>query len=345
MASAAGVSRATASNVLNHPELVNIETRNRVLSAVDRLGYVPNRGAQVLASGRSREVALVTGTLRQSFSVDIALGAQDEALRRGLYLHLSTHDDNPELCAVHLRHMAESRVGGTAVVVTAAPEATVRLAEQVRGPLVLVNHRPQTDTVSWTAEDNDWVGELAVRHMVERGRRRLLYVSLASDRQSVAERLRAVRRCAEEQQVALSTIDVEWDDPEAGPRAASFVRGGVDGVIAVTDMLGMQIIQHFVESGIGIPKDVAVMGCDYNAYAWGGRVPMTTITNQGYELGVVAIRMLAEQMTAGAGNPVMHHGVVLRPHLVQRLSTETLGASSVVAWPRASAGHTEVAAE
>lgn len=341
VARAAGVSRATASNVLNHPELVSIETRNRVIRAVDRLGYVPNRGAQVLASGRSQEVALVTGTLRQSFSVDIALGAQDEALRRGLYLHLSTHDDNPGLCAVHLRHMAESRVGGTAVVVTAAPDATVKLAEHVRGPLVLVNHRPQEDTVSWAAEDNDWVGELAVRHMVEVGRRRLLYVSLASDRQSVAERLRAVRRCAQEQQVELSTIDVEWDDPEAGPRAASFVHGGVDGVIAVTDMLGMQIIQHFVGLGIEIPRDVAVMGCDYNAYAWGGRVPMTTITNQGYQLGVVAIRMLAEQMTAGPGKLAGHEGVILRPHLVQRLSTETPGSSNVVAWPLVNSGQTQ----
>jgi LacI family transcriptional regulator len=335
VATAAGVSRATVSNVLNHPEIVNASTRDRVLETVQRLGYVPNRGAQTLASGRSREIALVTGSLRHSFSVDIALGAQDEALNRGLYLHLSTHDDNPDLCAVHLRHVAESRVGGTAVVVTEGPRAMMALVEKVHGPFVLINHRPTADTVSWTAEDNDWVGELAVRHMIDRGRRRLLYVSLASDRQSVAERLRAVRRCAAEQQIELETIDVGWDDPEAGPRAAAYVRDGVDGVIAVTDMLGMQIIQHFVERGIAIPNDVAVMGCDYNAYAWGGRVPMTTITNQGYQLGVAAIRMLADQMAAVPGDEIVHQGVVLRPHLVERLSTETSGHSNVATWPSA----------
>jgi LacI family transcriptional regulator len=323
------------SNVLNHPELVTSGTRDRVLRAVEQLGYVPNSGARALASGRSREVALVTGSLRHSFSVDIALGAQDEALRRGLYLHLSTHDDNPELCAVHLRHLAESRVGGTAVVVTEAPDAMLKLTDGVRGPLVLVNHRPNDDTVSWVAEDNDWVGELAVRHMVAAGRRRLLYVSLASNRQSVAERMRAVRRSADELGIELSVIDVGWDDPAAGPRAAAFVRDGADGVIAVTDMLGMQIIQHLVEEGVAIPSDVAVMGCDYNAYAWGGRVPLTTITHQGYQLGVAAIRMLAEQMAADSGTNIVHQGVVLRPHLVPRLSTEAPGPSSVATWTSA----------
>jgi LacI family transcriptional regulator len=144
--------------------------------------------------------------------------------------------------------------------------------------------------------------------------------------------MRAVRRSAAEQQIELSTIDVAWDDPEAGPRAASFVRDGVDGVIAVTDMLGMQIIQHFVEQGIAIPDDVAVMGCDYNAYAWGGRVPMTTITNQGYQLGVAAVGMLADQMARNTRSKAVHQGVVLRPHLVERLSTGSPGQQTVASW-------------
>lgn len=332
VAASAGVSRATVSNVMNHPDRVHPKTRDRVLEAVGRLSYVPNGGARALASGRSNEIALVTGSLRHSFSVDIALGAQEEAIRRGLYLHLSTHDDNPEICALHLRHIAESRVDGTAVVFTEAPAAMEKLTDRVRGPLVLVNHRPTGNSVSWTAEDNDWVGELAVRHMVERGRRRLLYVSLASNRQSVAERMRAVRRSAAEQKIECSTIDVGWDDPEAGPRAASFVRDGIDGVIAVTDMLGMQIIQHLIEQGLAIPNDVAVMGCDYNAYAWGGRVPLTTITNQGYQLGVAAVGMLIDQMAHDTSSKTAHQGVVLRPHLVERLSTASPGRQAVASW-------------
>lgn len=321
VAQAVGVSAGTVSNVLNHPDRVRGDTRKRVLEAVDRLGYVPNSGARALAAGRSTEIGLVTGSLRHSFSVDIALGAQDEAIRHGLYLHMSTHDDSTELCEVHLKRQRAARVAGSALVVTEAPARMEELAGRVPGPLVLVNHRPRSDTVCWVAEDNDYVGELAVRHMVGLGRQGLLYVTLASERQSVAERLRAVQREAAAVGAELVVVAVAWDDPQVGGVIEEAIRlHAVDAVIAVTDMLGMLIIQHLTRLGVRIPDDVAVMGCDYNANAWGGSVPMTTITNQGYELGLEAVRLLIPQIESSDAAHV-HRGLVLRPQLVERSST------------------------
>ncbi|MEK0098937.1 LacI family DNA-binding transcriptional regulator, partial [Streptomyces sp. A475] len=75
VARAAGVSVGTVSNVINRPDSVAADTRARVLSAIDRLGYVRSESARQLRAGRSRIMGLLVLDMGNPFFVDVARGA------------------------------------------------------------------------------------------------------------------------------------------------------------------------------------------------------------------------------------------------------------------------------
>lgn len=83
VARVAGVSVGTVSNVINRPESVAEETRARVLSTIERLGYVRSESARHLRAGRSRIIALLVLDMANPFFVDVATGAEQVARGSG----------------------------------------------------------------------------------------------------------------------------------------------------------------------------------------------------------------------------------------------------------------------
>ncbi|MEU6761946.1 LacI family DNA-binding transcriptional regulator, partial [Streptomyces sp. NPDC046853] len=80
----AGVSVGTVSNVINRPDVVSEETRHRVQSVIDRLGYVRSESARQLRAGQSRIMALLVLDMGNPFFVDVARGAERAARPAGL---------------------------------------------------------------------------------------------------------------------------------------------------------------------------------------------------------------------------------------------------------------------
>ena len=96
VATRAGVSVGTVSNVLNRPEVVATATRERVLAAIAELGFVRNESARQLRAGRSRTIGLVVLDIANPFFTDVARGVEDVANEHGLAVILCNSDDRPE---------------------------------------------------------------------------------------------------------------------------------------------------------------------------------------------------------------------------------------------------------
>jgi LacI family transcriptional regulator len=93
-----------------------------------------------------------------------------------------------------------------------------------------------------------------------------------------------------------------------------------DGVIGVSDLLAMSMISEFRSLGLVLPKDIAVMGCDHNSAAWGGAVPLTSVTMEGAAMGAEGMRLLLREM-AEPPDAHTHLTVMLEPRLLVREST------------------------
>src|SRR6266568_1328452 len=92
----AGVSLGTVSNVLNRPEIVALETRQRVQQAIDEIGFVRNGSARQLRVGTSQHIGLIVLDVANPFFTEVARGVEDLANQAGYIVILCNSDDSVE---------------------------------------------------------------------------------------------------------------------------------------------------------------------------------------------------------------------------------------------------------
>jgi LacI family transcriptional regulator len=326
VAAAAGVSVGTVSHVLNHPDRVRRSTRDRVLDAIERLGYVRNANASSLAAGVNRTIALVVIDIGNSLFVDIARGVQRMVDHDAFGVVLANSDNDDDVQARHLEFFCSARVGGILLAPMRDPSGELARARHLGTPMVVMNYRmDESDDHCSVLIDNEAAGYIAARHMIELGHRHVAFVGGSLDLQPVSDRRAGVLRAVAETS-GVRVTEVPTDDLNAGggDRAGRHLVGlpaedRPTGIIAVTDLLGMAIARVAVSEGLVVPDDLAVMGCDYNSNAWGGTIPLTSVRMCGEEMGAAALRVLLDEI--GASDLHTHRRVVLTPSLVEREST------------------------
>ncbi len=171
----------------------------------------------------------------------------------------------------------------------------------------MLNYDSGKDDCCQVLIDNEEVGYIAARHLIDRGRTRLAFVGGRDYLQPVALRRRGVRRAVEEEggRVSLQEVPTENLDPPGGLRAgeelAGEVRAGrLDGVIASrsptssgwpSSRSSTRTASRYGGRG--------VMGCDHNSAAWGGMIPLTSVQMQGLDMGREAVRLLMAEIEDG----------------------------------------------
>lgn len=324
VASLAKVSIGTVSNVLNHPDKVSKQTRLKVEDAIATLRFTPNQNARALVSGTSKTIALVVTELTNSFFVDIARGAQREARRLGWHLLLCSSDNDLTQQSEHLALLESARVNGLILAPMEESTDDIEALRRHGRSVVVVNYRSHATDACCVLVDNEQAGYLALKHLASLGHRRISFVFGRNELQPVEHRRRGVLRALSEYG-AVELLELEMPDLDlvsgalAGQRILE-MNARPDAVLAVTDLLAMGIISEFAASGARTPDDIAVMGCDHNASAWGGATPLTSMAMQGEEIGMAAVKLLVEEM-AGPAEAHHHRTVIVSSEVVAREST------------------------
>lgn len=189
VANHARVAVGTVSNVLNYPDRVSQRTKDRVLQAIDELGFVRNDAARQLRAGHSRTIGLIVLDVGNPFFTSVVRAAEDAAALQGSAVLLgdSGHDAGRESNYIDL--FQEQRVQG--LLISPVGDVTERLDQlRERGvPTVLVDRLADETKYSSVSVDDDAGGYLAARHLLDIGRRRLAFVGGPTSIRQVADRL------------------------------------------------------------------------------------------------------------------------------------------------------------
>lgn len=326
VAAAASVSVGTVSNVLNRPEKVAPDTVARVMAAIDELGFVRNDAARQLRAGRSRSIGLVVLDVRNPFFTDVARGAEDRAAEDGMTILLGNSDENADRERAYLDLFEEQRVHG--VLISPLGDDETRL-QRLRGrdtPVVLVDRVSEDRSISSVSVDDVVGGELAVRHLIETGRRRIAFVGGPMGIRQVADRLAGARRAVGAQPDAtLEVIETESLTVLEGRAAGEAIRErdvaeGPDAVFAANDLLAMGVLQALnVLGSVRVPDDIALIGYDDIDFASAAVVPLSSIRQPASLIGYTAVDLLLKEAASGEG--FTPEQVVFQPELVVRDST------------------------
>ncbi|WP_067431720.1 LacI family DNA-binding transcriptional regulator [Nocardioides jensenii] len=328
IATAAGVSLGTVSNVLNHPDRVSPRTRARVEKVMGELGFVPNESARQLRAGRSRTLAYVVLDATNPFFTDVARGVEETLAARDLSLYMCNSDNRADREANYLNRLEEQRVAGI-LLTPVDPEAPALDKISGRGtPIVIVDRTRIGDTHCSVAVDDVLGGRLALEHLLDRGHERIAFIggppSIGQVRDRHAGALAALSDAGLDES-NLVRIDTSALSVGEGRQAAQRL-AGIPGArrptaaFCANDLLALGLLQHCVSTGVSVPDDLAIVGFDDIEYAGAAAVPLTSVRQPRLRLGRTAAELLLDEVE----NPDhKHQQITFTPELVARASTET----------------------
>lgn len=325
VAALAGVSLGTVSNVLNRPEKVAPGTVVRVQAAIAELGFVRNDSARQLRAGRSSTVGLIVLDGGNPFFTDVARGAEDAAMSKGLAVLIGNSDESTDRERTYVDLFEERRVAG--LLISPAGDDLSRLARlRDQGTaVVLVDRRADDEPFASVSVDDVAGGRIAVEHLLAIGRRRIAYVGGPFGIRQVVDRhagaLAATTAAGASLEVlpttSLSVLEGRRVGEELQRRPAS---ARPDAVFAANDLVAVGLEQAFVMRGsVAVPDEIAIVGYDDIAFAEAAVVPLTSVRQPAQDLGRRAIDLLVRQVEQG--QDIDLEQVEFTPELVVRQST------------------------
>lgn len=293
---AAGVSTSTVSRVLNGTARVDPELVRRVENAVAELGYRLNAAAQGLARGEAGAIGVLVPDLANPYFPDVLKSVSAVARSHGRRVMESDEDavSEPELAADLMRCcdgvlLCSPRMDRTALVDLA-----------LRGhPMVLVNRVVPGLSIPSVSVDFYGGMTLVCGHLTQLGHRRVAYLSGPEASWANAERIRAFEAAA------AFGVDVTiipcGHTARHGYDAVGTVRdSGVTAVVAYNDLVALGAVAALEESGLRVPEDMSVIGCDdISVDDLPSARRLTTASLARDELGRQAAQELETLMTLG----------------------------------------------
>jgi len=334
VAVAAKVSPSTVSNYFNRPARLSVATQDRIRNAIRDLGFVPNDAARRLRAGTNPVIGYIAFELMSAFTPAIANAIEREVARRGMHLLMANDNESTEREQSYIELFEMQRVSGLIIAPLGDIEAELLELKRRGTPSVLTGRPAISHQLASSSADGVLGGYLAVKHLLEIGRRRVAFVTTPPELRQTSDRLQGALKAIEEHGEAMfEVIQVPERSVGAGIRVADGISARAesarpDALFCANDLLGIGVIQHLAtHTAIRIPSDVAVVGYDDIEFAASTAIPLSSVRVSADSLGVAAVDLLFEEMeliaAAGTGElpetPSRH--VLFEPELVPRAST------------------------
>ncbi|WNM27696.1 LacI family DNA-binding transcriptional regulator [Demequina capsici] len=320
VASLAGVSHQTVSRVLNGFEGIRPETRQRVLDAIEELGYRRNLAARSLATGRTGVVGVLAPD-NPTFGATSSLYAVESALRgAGLQPLITTTSGKAESVESALEFLYGRAV--EALVVMAPSRSVLEVHDRMGAEVPTAYLLTGDERGVWSVSTDQTAGaELLVETLIEAGHRWIQHVRGPVD--STEAELRAAAYIATMGRRALPTLPVlvgDWS-PQSGYGAFARLDPRTTAVFCGNDQMAIGLIHAAVEAGIRVPDDLSVVGFDDIPEAAHTLPPLTTVRQDFRSVGRLAVQLLQATLE-GTEQPST---APLSPQLVARGSVAPPG--------------------
>ena len=314
VAETAGVSRASVSRAFTNPHMLGEATVARILGVAEDIGYVPNRTARALSTGRTGNVALVVPDIANPFFPPLIQAAQSLADKSDFCVFLGSSGEDQAQEDKLLSRFSD-QVDGIILVSSRLPEEFIRHHAKAR-PLVLVNR--DVKGIPRVLIDSGGGVAKAVLHLADLDHSRIIYLCGPSQSWSNRQRSAAVLEGAHAADMVVETINTHVPTHEAGRQAAGAIREtGATAVIAFDDLLAQGVMAGLSELGLSVPGDLSVVGCD-DVLGAATYPALTTVSNRSVEAGEQALSLLLDHFRNGVLGDVR---LVMDTHLVMRATT------------------------
>ena len=304
-----GVSLMTVSKALRNHTDVSEETRRRIWQRARELEYEPNLIARSLASNRTYLIGLIIPDMMHSFFAEVAKGIGRKVESLGYQILISNSGENADTELRQIKLLLARSVDGLIIASAAAASGSrslIALLDSRKTPYVFVDRMVRNAKVNYVGVRDEEIGEVATQHLIDQGCRRIAHISGPMNANGKG-RLQGYRRCLEKQGLEMPAdyVSGAYGDSTAYDAMQRLLRlkQRPDGVFCYNDPVAAAAIKAILESGLDVPRDIAIIGAGDVRYSDLMRVPLSTINQNSIGIGETAAELLLERMESKTALP------------------------------------------
>ena len=300
VAKEAGVSVATASQVMRGAGRISEKTRKKVLQTAKRLNYVPDGRAASMRSGQIREIGLAIHQISNPFNAEVISGASDLLESEGYLLSvLDARDDAARQRQQLEAFIRSSRAGSLWVPAQNTPKSTYDLLKTHNLPTITFLRRAEFAAFDHVGIQNAQGTERATEHLADLGHRKIAFLGGEAQVEVREERIEGYRKVLEERGLGEPIIWESADDKLAGMEAMTELLSqhpDITGVVCNGDMVAIGASIALSKMGLVAGADVSIVGFDDIRDAEIALPPLTTMAISPYDLGRKIARVVLDRL-------------------------------------------------
>ncbi len=322
IAGAAGVSLATVSRVLNHPDRVKEVTRNKVLRIIKEKGYKPNANARGLASRKSTTVAVVIPELSRASVAEMIQGIDDAAKKFGYTLRLFINKDLGKEKDMWGEIIASS-VDGILFMNDEMTKDIYQLIEYTPVPVVFVNTLSKKDSIGSVCVDYEECAYSVTSKMIKRGNKKIIFIG-TEHKYTLNEMkqkgyIRAMEEAGLTPEIYYSSGDINKNE---GYFSALLDKNVPEVALVVRDSMAISFMNVATKRGIKVPDELQVIGFQNTRYALLSNPKLSCVEIPIYEMGNTAMSYLTNLMKESEQKNKKVEKILLAYDIIERESTK-----------------------
>lgn len=326
IARAADVSSATVSRVLSNSGYpVSKAKREKIQRIAKEMNYVPNLLGKQLKENKSMTIGVIIPTIVNPFYASVIFGIEEVARKHNFTVIACNSLHDPLLEEEYIQTVMEKQIKGLIISSISKDKTPLQVLMKNGVQVIAIDQKIEENLISQIEFDYFKGGHLATRYLLEKGHRRIGYVTSKMDRPSrksifqgyvEAMKLEGLEPLVEESSVVDTYNSLyEFDAGQNLTRRLLANAEPPTAIFACNDMMAFGVMNELTRQGIRVPEDISIMGFDGIDFGQMSNPQLTTIKQPDYEMGKLACKMLLDRMN-GDASPMFD--MMLQPQLIER---------------------------
>ncbi len=301
VAEKAGVSVATISRVLNHPDMVSEKTKEHILAVMKELDYMPNWFARNLHMNKTSLIGLLIPDFLDPCYMELAKGVEDVAHQKKYNIMLCNTEGAVEKEKEYIETFISRKVDGLILVSTLLTEEDLQQIKKRDISIILIEKRDFLHNVDVVYTNYKEASEEAMAHILEMNYREIAFIYGRQPKLENLKKLEGYKNALQMAGVEFNEEYVEEEDNtiEGGYLAAAKLlelKRPPRAIFVASDMMAFGVMDRIKREGLSIPRDVAIVGFDNLRVSAIMEPQLTTIATPMYRMGLVGTRLLFDLM-------------------------------------------------
>lgn len=298
-----GVSVSTVSRALKDSPELHPDTKKRIVEMAESMNYQYNLLAQSLRISKTKVLGVIVPELTSHFFSSNISGIQDTASKRGYNVMICQSNESFDQEKANLRTLVAAQVDGLLISLSRETKTYDHLHDLYNReiPFMMFDRVTEEIPVSKVTVDDAHGAYLVVDHLLKQGCKRVAFVSGPEDlyiskkrKEGYIKALLEHGKSAEDAIIYTTDLTTEGNK-QVGEKILSD-SNRPDAVFCLIDPLAIDVLLVFKEHGIKVPQDIALAGFTNNPTSGVIEPSLTTVSQPGYEMGVIAAGHLLDQL-------------------------------------------------